>query len=84
MRSKPHIRINGFETIDEAARAELPRVVYDGSDVMLVYERELSAGERGLFFETSTRTVRVREYPTTWRQASDFDLLDLRKSADAH
>lgn len=84
MKSKASIRVNGFKKIDESAHADVPRVVYDGNDVMLVYERELKAGERGLFFETNRRTVRVREYPTTWRQSSDFDLLDLRNSADAH
>jgi hypothetical protein len=84
MRSKPAVRTDGFRKIVDPAHPNTPRVVYDGADVMLVYERELATGERGLFFETSQRTVRVREYPLTWRQSSDFDLLDLRKSADAH
>ena len=84
MRSKSSVRIDGFRKVGESGHSEAPRVVYDGSGVMLVYEREFKAGEWGLFFETSQRTVRVTEYPSTWRQASDFDLIELKNGPDTH
>jgi hypothetical protein len=71
----------GFNTIQDAGHPDTPRVLYDDGHVTLVYEREVGA-DRTLIFETNRRIVRVRQYPSTWRQSSDFDLLDLRDGVD--